>query len=122
MDPIVHIKMMFWWVYLAIKCPNLFRLGLIPLCHNDIVLFYTLWFECEIQKNTTNIKLLSNVQQTLKKLTTLQIKQELLASIAFIHLMKTLVLTYKKILHKEHITNFFNTYGCVRLPWNPTIK
>ena len=121
MNPIVHHKMMFWWVHIGIQCPNFFRLGLIPLCRDDMTLFYTLWFECELQKNNKNIKLLSRVQQTLKKLTTAAIKEELLASIAFIHLMKTLVLTYKKILHNEHITRFFNTYGSVRLPWNPNI-
>jgi hypothetical protein len=122
MNPVIHHKMMFWWVYIGIKCPNLFRIGLIPLCHNDITLFYTLWFDCELQKNNGNIKLLTKVQEILKKTSSSQIKEELLASIAFIHLMKTLVLTYKKILHKEHITNFFNTYGCVCLPWNPAIN
>lgn len=118
LPPIVHIKMMFWWVYLGCQYKKLFTDGLIPLCRQSLALVYALWFECELQKIPNFLQLLSSAQQTLEANISRDDLNELKISIDFINHLK--LISCSNTEKKSHaISNeFFQKYSRVILPWN----
>jgi hypothetical protein len=118
MDPTAFGKMMCWWVYLACKYKKLFSKGLLPICSNNLELLYSLWFECELQKNDNTKGLLSKVQKSLVSNTSQDVRRALQKSIMFVKLLDFLA---EVGLQVQHIKNFFQKYTSVRLPWNPKI-
>ena len=113
LKPDVHIKMMFWWVFLATRFNNLFKLGLIPLVMNNIELIYALWFECEFQKTKNSVKLLKKVQSKIARTTS--IKSDISKSLRFTHLLRDLARTPSEY----KVRSFFMTHTHAKLPWNP---
>ena len=115
MQPEIHIKMMSWWVWIALKYRILFEKGLIPLCSRLLALTYALWFECDLQKTPQNVKFLREVQQSMER--TSDLKTALHKSYNFAKLLATLGRS-----PSEHLVQaFFTKYRSVRLPWNPNI-
>lgn len=111
--PDVHIKMMFWWVFLGCRFNNLFKLGLIPLVMNNIELIYALWFECEFQKTKNSVKLLKKVQSKIAR--TRSIKSDISKSVRLTHLLRDLARTPSEY----KVRTFFMTHTHAKLPWNP---
>lgn len=118
--PNIHVKMMFWWVYLGCTYPILFEKGLIPMCRKRLSLLYSLWFECELQKEMMTRPLLTKVQQKLVDQLQPSACQDLQVSIQFVELLSTLVRTKGRRVHDHYIQRFFSQFGGVRLPWKPS--
>ena len=114
-QPEIHIKMMFWWVWIALKYRILFERGLIPMCSRSLELTYALWFECDLQKTPQNVKFLREVQQTMER--TQDLKSALHKSYHFAKLLATLA----KSPSEHTVRVFFNQYRSARLPWNPQV-
>lgn len=117
----VHVKMMFWWVWLACRFPSLFVQGLIPICSRDLELTYALWFECELQKTTKLLKVLERVQINLVKVLDDTSRKKLHISKQFCETLK--YTTTLESVEEQEITlkNFFNKYVQVHTPWNPKV-
>jgi len=114
-QPEIHLKMMFWWVWLALKYPPLFENGLIPMCRRSLELTYALWFECDLQKTDKNVTFLRNVQKAME--TTPDLKSALSKSHHFAKLLT--VLGRSPSEHTVH--TFFIRHRSARLPWNPKV-
>ena len=115
----VHVRMMPWWVYLGSMYEELFYIGLIPLSLRKIEMVYSLWFECELQKNPSTHILLQKVQDRLLQNFRRELMDELHVSVQFVHLLESLVQKKGKRLHDKLIHEFLSKHGQVRLPWNP---
>lgn len=118
-QPIVHIKMMSWWVYIGLKYPKLFKHGLVPLCVGHIDLMYALWFECLLQGNSRNRRFLDKIRSKILEAVSETIQYDVSASMAFINLLKRLVAVTNSNAHEEMIQNFFKEHPDVRAPWSP---
>ena len=121
-QPVVHIKMMPWWVYIGLKYPKLFKHGLVPLCVSHIDLMYTLWFECLLQGNSRNQRFLDKVRSKILGAVSQGIQDDVSASMAFIQCMKRLVAVANNNAHDEIIEIFFKIHPSVRAPWSPSQK
>ena len=109
----VHIKMMFWWVFLSCKYEKLFKYGLLRMATNSLELTYSLWFECELQKSPKTFKLLQRVQKNIRASNS--IKTDLFKSKKLCELLMKL----GKSPNQHSVDIFFTTYGATRLPWAP---
>mgnify|MGYP000850493804 CR=1 FL=1 len=117
----VHVKMMFWWVWLACRFPSLFVHGLIPLCTQELELTYALWFECELQKTTKLLNVLERVQIKLVKGLHESSRKKLYISKEFCETLKYTT-TLECIDQQQFALNsFFGKYREVHLPWNPRV-
>ena len=119
--PDVHCKMMFWWVYLALKNPMLFRIGLIPMCSTSIQLTYALWFECQLQKESSRLSDISGVQDLFLSRVSVRFRNELGVSRRFVKLLTSIVSKNGKRLHNKMMGEFLLRYPRIRLPWNPSV-
>ena len=119
MQPIVHRHMMPWWVYIAQRFKRMFTEGLLPLCQKRIDLTFALYFECDLQKNKRNWKLLHAVQKRLRARLNRTVKASLDASIALVRLLVHLDTTPNT---PARITEFFLAHESVHLPWNPKVQ
>lgn len=117
----VHVRMMFWWVYLACRNIALFRRGLLPMCRKTLKLFYALWFECELQKNKKTRSLLERVQQKLLEKIPHTLMNELNDTIKWTQLLKVLYEKKGKRVHQQCIGNLFEETKRIRLPWHPEV-
>ena len=111
----VHIRMMYWWVFLACRFNNLFKSGLIPLVANNIELIYALWFECQLQKTSMTNKLLQKVQSKIARTRT--IRSDISKSFRFTQLLCKLA----RAPSEYTVRAFFSGNSYVKLPWNPKI-
>lgn len=118
----VHVKMMFWWVWLACRFPSLFIYGLIPICTHDFELTYALWFECELQKTPKTLKVLERVQMKLVKGLDETIRKKLYISKEFCETLKDVMRLECIDAQELTFTSFFGKYREVRLPWNPKVN
>lgn len=112
----VHTRMMFWWVFMALKYHNLFKIGLIPLVSQNLQLIYALWFECELQKTPSTRKLLQKVQSKIVRTKT--IRSEISKSFRFTQLLVKIARAPSEFT----VRTFFITHRRVKLPWNPKIS
>jgi len=118
--PQIHVKMMFWWVWLSCRFPSLFVHGLLPICVKKLELTYALWFECELQKNTKLLNVLERVQKKLLGQLSKEVRQQLSVSKEFCELLKY-VLTLNSVQKQEKVFRiFFERNRRVILPWRPT--
>ena len=62
----IHMRMMFWWVYLALRYRTLFKDGLIPMARESVEILYSLWFECNLQTTSKTRKVIRKVQRHLR--------------------------------------------------------
>ena len=115
-QPIVHMKMMPWWVYIGLKHPKLFKHGLVPLCVGHIDLMYALWFECLLQENPRNRRFLDKVRSKILEAVSKAIQYDVSISMAFVNLLKRLVAVANSNAHGIRI---FQTHSNVRAPWAP---
>lgn len=113
--PDIHMKMMFWWVYLSCKYHHLFKFGLIPIVKKSWELTYSLWFECELQKNKENTKLLKQVQGILDK------DREMALELHKSHRLMRVLVQLGKSPNEFSVKTFFIKNGKTRLPWNPQV-
>ena len=109
----VHIKMMFWWVFLACKYEKLFKHGLLKMAVLSIDLAYSVWFECELQKSPQTFKLLQRVQKNIR--VSNSIKTDIIKSKKLCELL----IKIGRSPSRHRVTMFFTTYGATRLPWAP---
>lgn len=117
----IHARMMFWWVYLACNNVILFRRGLLPMCRKTLTLFYALWFECELQKNSKTQSLLERVQQKLLHGMSDKFVEELNGTIQWTHLLQLLLQKKGKRVHQKCIDALFQYRKRIRLPWHPEV-
>lgn len=115
----VHVKMMFWWVWLACRFPSLFLYGLVPICTQELELTYALWFECELQKTTKLLKVLERVQIKLVKNLQESVRKKLYISKEFCALLKRTASLDS--VDQPALNDFFGKYREVHLPWNPKV-
>lgn len=119
--PDVHCKMMFWWVYLAQKNPLLFHRGLIPMCSKSLQLTYALWFECRLQKESSNLEKMNIIQNLFLESMSARFRMDLDVSCRFVKLLTSIVSKNGKRLHNEMMGEFLSRYPRIRLPWNPAV-
>ena len=122
MQPVVHLKMMPWWVYIAQRFKRLFTEGLLPICEKRIDLAYSIYFECDLQKSKKNWKLLKMVQHRLMKRLQGTTLRDLNASVAFVNLLVTIQTKSSEWTWLSRITEFFEAHEIVRLPWKPSSR
>ena len=118
----VHVKMMFWWVWLACRFPSLFIHGLVPICTQELELTYALWFECELQKTPKLLKVLERVQIKLVKGLHETIRKKLYISKEFCETLKYVMSLNCIDAQELTLTSFFGKYCEVHLPWNPKVS
>ena len=113
--PHVHVKMMFWWVHLALQHRRLLQEGLLALCSRHIEMVYALWFECEIAKDTNTVVVLQQMQDCLcaavSPIILANLKKTILFHGALLQMMQGVI-----------TVSFFQTCRSVRLPWNPSLS
>jgi len=115
LKPDIHLRMMFWWVFMALKYKNLFKDGLIPLVSQNVHLIYALWFECELQKTSATKKLLQKVQSKIVRIRSLRL--DIQKSLKFTHMLCKMARSPSEYI----VRTFFMSHTYVRLPWNPNI-
>ena len=116
-NPKVHIRMMNWWVYFALRYRSLFKDGLIPMARNYVDVLYALWFECNLQTTSKTRKIIRKVQKRLKQRMKPEVLVELQKSEKFVGLLVML----NKSMGRSTVDSFFSQHRSIRLPWDPSI-
>lgn len=113
----VHVRMMFWWVYLALRYRSLFREGLIPMARQSVDVLYALWFECNLQTTPKTRKVIRKVQRVLRN----KLKPDMWKQLQVSQEFAGLLVLLNKSMGRNTVDVFFERYPHVCLPWDPSI-